>query len=135
MTPNPTCCCCVQDVCCSNKLPDVLHGQFTNVSGCPNIDGVQVTLTTDAAGWQGAADCNGSEVGISLTCIVMEGGSCAELQIAYDLGCTVDGQQLPEPGCTCEPLYLKYVITGVAQPGCGCCNETEGVEVILEITD
>lgn len=132
---NPTCCCCIETDCCPNKLPDVLHGEFTNVFGCPAIDGLTITLVGGPA-WSGEAMCGNQPVHVSLGCNVpMGGGDCTNLEIDWEIGSIGGISDLPESGCTCDPLYLKYLLTGIVQPGSLCCEENESVEIHLEITE
>ena len=93
------------------------------------LDGTNVELTFDSGelAWLGSVDvCSGQELSVIFRC---NGAACtdATLEITFENHGTV-GPKLVDPGCSCEPLDMRF--TGIVFPEQGIeCDG--GIQVIV----
>lgn len=125
-------------ICDEYVLGHELHGVYEGEGDCDNLDGISFTMSRVRCGADAAAGMfRATQVGTCLEGtryeIYCASGSPVEdweLHISegdsiHGCGYVGDAYLSPEPGSTCDPLYLVYCIDSenIGVDNCGDCNE------------
>lgn len=110
--------------CCGGAIPATIYATFSNVSGCPNVNGLVITLTNSGGtGWN-LGGASGGSGGCNFVTFAAFDCTTGAFSVAFGADNTGGGSPLTY---SCSPFQATYRFTLTFVADMTCCAGTVDV--------